>query len=55
MDIIKEYVEKIIVYVILTSYISVILPNNTYRKYIKFVMGAILVVIVLEPIEKWWW
>ena len=51
MEAIKEYVAKIVIYVILTSYVGVIFPNNSYRKYIRLVTGAILVMIVLEPLE----
>lgn len=51
MGAIKEYVEKIVIYVVLTSYVGVIFPNNSYRKYIRLVTGAILVVIVLKPLE----
>lgn len=51
MEIIKDYVEKIVLYIVLTSYVSVIFPDNSYKKYIRLVTGAVLVVIVMKPLE----
>ncbi len=51
MDTIREYIEKIIMYVLLTSYLSVIFPDGSYKKYVRLVTGAILVVIVMKPLE----
>ncbi len=51
MDIIRNYVVKIIIYIVLTSYISVIFPDNSYKKYIRLATGALLVMIVIKPLE----
>ena len=57
MDIIKVYSEKIAVFVVVSVYIDLIMPNNSYRKYIRLIVGAILVSMVIEPIsillERW--
>ena len=57
MDIIKAYSEKIAVFVVVSVYIDLIMPNNSYRKYIRLIVGAILVSMVIEPIfillERW--
>lgn len=52
MDIISEYGEKIAVFVILSVYGELLLPDNSYRKYIRLVMGAVLMSIVLEPFNN---
>ncbi len=51
MEGIKEYAGKIVIYIVLTSYVGVLFPNNSYRKYIRLVMGAVLVAVVLKPLE----
>ncbi len=52
MDKIIQYVLNIAVYVILTGFVSIILPNNSFRRYTGLIMGIILVRIVLEPLKK---
>ncbi len=51
MDTIRDYVEKVVIYVLLTSYVSVIFPDGSYKKYIRFITGAVLVAIVMKPLE----
>lgn len=50
MDIITEYVRKIAIYVIVMEFILIAVPENTYKGYIRLVMGSILTIIVLKPI-----
>lgn len=52
MEIIKEYIVNIAVYIILTGFINIILPNNSYRKYIGLVTGVIFVSLALEPVRR---
>lgn len=51
MDLIKNYAEKVAVFVVIAAYIDLILPNNSYMKYIKLIVGAMLIGIVIEPIS----
>lgn len=51
MEFIKSYAEKITVFVILSVYVDLILPNNSYRKYIRLIFGAMLIGIVIEPVS----
>lgn len=51
MEIIKNYGEKIGVFVVIAAYVDLILPDNSYRKYVKLIMGAMLTAIVLEPLS----
>lgn len=50
MEFIKSYAEKIAVFVVLSVYIDLILPDNSYRKYIRLIVGAMLIGIVIEPV-----
>lgn len=52
MDKIIQYILNIAVYVILTGFVSIILPDNSFRRYTGLIMGIILVRIVLEPFRK---
>lgn len=57
MDMIKNYGEKIAIFVIIGAYIDLILPNNNYRKYMRLIVGAMLISLVIEPVsillERW--
>lgn len=50
MEFIKSYAERIAVFVVLSVYIDLILPDNSYRKYIRLIVGAMLIGIVMEPV-----
>lgn len=51
MDMIKAYSEKIAIFVVISAYIDLIMPNNSYRKYLRLIVGAMLVSMVIEPIS----
>ncbi len=51
MEMIKSYAEKIGVFVVMAAYIDLIMPDNSYKKYVKLIMGAMLTAIVMEPIS----
>ena len=50
MEFIKSYAERIAGFVVLSVYIDLILPDNSYRKYIRLIVGAMLIGIVMEPV-----
>ncbi len=52
MEYVKEYAEKIAVFVVLSVYIDLVLPDNSYRKYIRLIAGAVLIGIVIEPFSN---
>lgn len=52
IDKIKDYILNIVFYIIFTGFLNVILPNNSYRKYIGFVMGIIFAAMVIEPLKR---
>lgn len=51
MEFVKDYAEKIAVFVILSVYMELLLPDNSYRKYIRLIMGAVLTAVVIEPLS----
>ena len=50
MEYIKSFIETLVTIIILFSAIELISPNNSMKKYIKFVLGLILIVVMLSPI-----
>ena len=50
MEYIKSFIETLVTIIILFSAIELISPNNSMKKYIKFVLGLILIVVMLIPI-----
>lgn len=50
MEYIKSFIETLVTIIILFSAIELISPNNSMKKYIKFVSGLILIVVMLNPI-----
>ena len=50
MDLFKNFVITLITVMIFISAVELILPDNSLKKYIKFVMGLILTAVILNPI-----
>lgn len=50
MEYIKSFIETLVTIIILFSAIELISPNNSMKKYIKFVLGLILIVVMLNPL-----
>lgn len=50
MELIKEYVVTLATMIILISAIELIAPDNSMKKYLKFVLGLILIAVMISPI-----
>lgn len=48
----KEWVANIILFVLLATVIDLLLPNTAFIKYVKLVMGLLLITIVITPVFK---
>lgn len=44
-----EYVIRIICFLVFSSVIMNILPDNNYKKYIRLFMGTLLIILVMKP------
>lgn len=51
-ELISLYMEKIAVYMIFTIFINIILPENSYKKHIYFVLGIVIIINIIFPITK---
>lgn len=52
MDFVKEWITNIILFVLLATVIELLLPNTKMEKYVKMVVGLLLISIILSPILK---
>ncbi|ASW42684.1 stage III sporulation protein AF [Clostridium isatidis] len=50
MELIKDYVITLATMIILISAIELIAPDNSMKKYLKFVLGLILIAVMISPI-----
>lgn len=53
MDIINDYIKNICYYVILTTVIFNMFPNEKYMRYIKIFSGFVLILIIVYPITNY--
>lgn len=47
---VNPVVEKIILLVLLAAFLDLILPNTTLQRYVKMVMGLILLLTIISPV-----
>ncbi len=52
MESIMTYFRSIIIFMIFTNFVTILLPNQKYKKYVDFVLGLILIAIVISPFSK---
>lgn len=51
-DYLYEWMKNLAFYMILMTAAIQVLPNNGYKKYIRFFTGLILVVLLMTPVLK---
>lgn len=52
MAILKEFVITLVSTLVLITAVEIILPDNSIKKYSKFILGAMLIGVILNPIIK---
>ncbi|WP_404453359.1 stage III sporulation protein AF [Oceanobacillus kapialis] len=50
MDVLIQWVTQIIIFVLLATIIDLLMPSTSMKKYIKLIVGLILILILLKPI-----
>ena len=50
MELIRNIMLNIIILVFFTATLDYLLPEGSFRSYIKMAMGVILVLIILQPV-----
>ena len=49
---IYEWIRNIAFYMVLVTVVVQVLPNHTYKKYIRFFTGMILILLLMTPVLK---
>lgn len=44
-----DYIRNIIIFLLFTSFLQIIMPNDRYKNYIQLVLGMILIFIMIKP------
>ena len=52
MEMIKEWVTNIILFILFATVLDMLLPHSKFQKYTKMVVGLLLIAIILTPIFK---
>jgi stage III sporulation protein AF len=52
MELIRNIMLNIIILVFFTATLDYLLPEGSFRSYIKMAMGVILVLIILQPVVQ---
>lgn len=52
LNFLVSWVEQLIIALMIIIMIEMIIPNNSYRKYIKIVLGIFIIYVIISPIIK---
>ena len=52
MQFFSEWMTNIILFVLLATIVELLLPRGTLQKYVKMVLGLLLIFIIIQPIMK---
>lgn len=50
MDFLYDWVEQIVIVIILGTILDLLLPNSAIKKYVHLVFGLLLLIVIVEPI-----
>lgn len=50
MDALGAWIKQIILLVLFATFLELLIPNNNYKKFIKVIMGLLILLAVLQPI-----
>lgn len=52
MDFLKTWIQTIIIIIIFAAFIDILMPSTSVKKYVKFVLGLIIMTVILNPMLK---
>lgn len=52
MDFLYEWTRNLAFYMIIITVILQIIPGDTYKKYVRFFVGLVLILLLTQPIIK---
>lgn len=51
MNQITDWIEDIFIMILSISFIEIMLPDSTMKKYIKFIYSIMIMAVILEPLN----
>lgn len=51
-DYIYEWIQNVAFYLVLVTAVLHVVPNQSYRKYIRFFTGLVLILMIMTPVLK---
>ncbi len=52
MDVLSSIVKSVVIIAFLTLFLEILLPSGNMKRYSKFVMGLLILVVVINPLLK---
>lgn len=52
MSVVYNWITQIILLIMLATILEMLLPNDSFRRYVKMVIGLVLIVALLSPVMK---
>lgn len=52
MEFFYEWIQNIAFFLVMITAVIQMIPDNSYRKYIRFFIGLLLIVMLAEPVLK---
>lgn len=52
MEFINSWLKSIVIYSLLATIITNILPNDSYKKYTKIFIGMVLIIVIIKPFSN---
>lgn len=53
LDTVYSWMKNTAFYLVIMTAVLEVLPGNTYKKYVRFFTGLVLILLVLSPVLKW--
>ena len=50
MGMVSEYIRNIAVFLVFSSFITIIMPGKLYEPYVKLVLGIVLIFLIAQPL-----
>lgn len=52
MGIFREWIQNIVVFLLMTAMAGQLIPDEKYKKYIRLTMGLLLIMVILRPLTR---
>ncbi|GGA39752.1 hypothetical protein GCM10007416_10900 [Kroppenstedtia guangzhouensis] len=53
IELLSGWLKQIVILVLIAAFMDLLLPNNSMERYIKLVMGLLIILAILSPVFQW--